>query len=40
MPETFEKLKWVLLEGYLLCVGFGCLANVPDLLRWLFKYDP
>ena len=25
-----------LLQGWLLCVGFVCLANVPDLVRWLF----
>jgi hypothetical protein len=24
------------LQGWLLCVGFVCLANVPDLVRRIF----
>ena len=27
--------RQALLQGWLLCVGFVCLANVPDLVRWL-----
>ncbi len=28
--------RQALLQGWLLCVGFVCLANVPDLVRRLF----
>ena len=27
--------RQALLQGWLLCVGFVCLANVPDLVRWV-----
>ena len=27
--------RLALLQGWLLCVGFVSLANVPDLVRWL-----
>ena len=27
--------RQALLQGLLLCVGFVCLANVPDLVRWV-----
>jgi uncharacterized protein (AIM24 family) len=27
--------RQALLQGWLLCVGYVCLANVPDLVRWL-----
>jgi hypothetical protein len=27
--------RQALLQGWFLCVGFVCLANVPDLVRWL-----
>jgi len=27
--------RQALLQGWLLCVGFVCLANVPDLVHWL-----
>ena len=29
--------RQALLQGWLLCVGFVCLANVPDLVRWLLE---
>jgi len=29
--------RQALLQGWLLCVGFVCLANVPDLVRWRFR---
>ena len=38
-----DVYKRQLLQGWLLCVGFVCLANVPDLVRWLicnFKATP
>ena len=28
--------RQALLQGWLLCVGFVCLANVPDLVHRLF----
>ena len=28
--------RQALLQGWLLCVGFVCLANVPDLVRWRY----
>jgi hypothetical protein len=42
---TAECCLWVgtrqaLLQGWLLCVGFVCLANVPDLVRWLLESSP
>jgi hypothetical protein len=27
--------RQALLQGWLLCVGIVCLANVPDLVRWV-----
>ena len=27
--------RQALLQGWFLCVGFVCLANVPDLVRWV-----
>ena len=27
--------RQALLQGWLLCVGFVCLANVPDLVCWV-----
>jgi len=27
--------RQALLQGWLLCVGFVSLANVPDLVHWL-----
>ena len=30
--------RQALLQGWLLCVGFVCLANVPDLVRWLLLH--
>ena len=30
--------RQALLQGWLLCVGFVCLANVPDLVRWLYLF--
>ena len=27
--------RQALLQGWLLCVGFVCLANVPGLVRWV-----
>ena len=27
--------RQALLQGWLLCVDFVCLANVPDLVRWV-----
>jgi hypothetical protein len=32
--------KQALLQGWLLCVGFVCLANVPELVRWLLMTSP
>ena len=29
--------RQALLQGWLLCVGFVCLANVPDLVRWILN---
>ncbi len=29
--------RQALLQGWLLCVGFVCLANVPDLVYWLLE---
>ena len=31
--------RQALLQGWLLCVGFVCLANVPDLVCRLIVYD-
>ena len=31
--------RQALLQGWLLCVGFVCLANVPDLVRRLIVCD-
>jgi hypothetical protein len=31
--------RQALLQGWLLCVGFVCLANVPDLVGWLSLND-
>ena len=31
--------RQALLQGWHLCVGFVCLANVPDLVCWLIYYS-